>query len=125
MSFCKPSSELILKNETTVENAFIVDFLPNLNPTACKVYLYGLYLCQNGIDNTLESFERIFNLSEEDVISIFKSLEELKLVECLDLVPMEVRYLPIKNTSIRLKNFNKDKYKKFNETAQAIISKRI
>lgn len=125
MSFCKPSSELILKNETTVENAFIVDFLPNLNPTACKVYLYGLYLCQNGIDNTLESFERIFNLSEEDVISIFKSLEELKLVECLDLVPMEVRYLPIKNTSIRLKNFNKDKYKKFNETAQAIISKRM
>lgn len=125
MSFCKPSSELILKNETTVENAFIVDFLPNLNPTACKVYLYGLYLCQNGIDNTLESFERIFNLSEDDVISIFKSLEELNLVECLDLVPMEVRYSPIKSSSMHLKKFNKDKYKKFNETAQSIISKRM
>lgn len=125
MSFCKPSSELILKNETTVENAFIVDFLPSLNPTACKVYLYGLYLCQNGIDNTLESFERIFNLSEDDVISIFKNLEELNLVECLDLVPMEVRYLPIKSSSMHLKKFNKDKYRKFNETAQTIISKRM
>ncbi len=125
MSFCKPSSELILKNETTIDNAFIVDFLPNLNPIACKVYLYGLYLCQNGIDNTIEQFERIFNIDKEDVISIFKSLEELKLVECLELTPMEVRFLPVKNSSLHLKKFNKDKFKKFNETIQAIISKRM
>lgn len=125
MSFCKPSSELILKNETAVENAFFVDYLPSLNPTACKVYLYGLYLCQNGIDNTIEHFERVFNLSEDDVISIFKNLEELNLVQCLELVPMEVRYLPLNNASVHLKKFNKDKYKKFNATAQTIISKRM
>lgn len=125
MSFCKSSSELILKNETTIENAFIVEFLPALSPTETKIYLYGLYLCQNGIDNSIENFERVFNLSKEDVISTFKSLEELKLVECLELIPMEVRYLPIKNSSIQLKKFNKDKYKNFNETAQTIISKRM
>ena len=121
MSFCKLSNELTGRGYTQIENNFIVEFLPNLNPLALKVYLHGLYLCQNGIDHTVEDFMKTFDLSKDDVESLFKSLEELNLVDCIDTNPMEVRYLPIKNSSMFLKKFDVRKFKTFNAEAQSLL----
>lgn len=125
MSFCKLSSEITKQGYTQIENSFIYEFVPNLNPLALKVYLYGLYLCQNGIDHTINDFEKTFNLSEDDVVSLFKKLEELNLVDCIETNPMEIRYLPIKNSSMFLKKFDVNKFKTFNVEAQNLLKRQI
>ncbi len=125
MSFCKLSNDFFKDGNTQLENSFIVEFVPSLNPLALKVYLYGLYLCQNGIDHTITEFERVFNLSQDDVISLFKSLEDLNLVDCIDLDPMEVRYLPVKHSSLFLKKFDVKKFKTFNVKAQNLLKRQI
>lgn len=125
MSFCKLSSEFNNNSFTQIENSFIKEFLPNINPLALKVYMYGLYLCQNGIEHTITDFVETFNLSEDDVVSLFKSLEELNLVDCIDIDPIEIRYLPTKNSSMYLKKFDVNKYKTFNAKSQELLKRLI
>ena len=125
MSFCKLSSEFNNNSFTQIENSFIKEFLPNINPLALKVYMYGLYLCQNGIEHTITDFVETFNLSEDDVVSLFKSLEELNLVDCIDIDPIEIRYLPTKNSSMYLKKFDVTKYKTFNAKSQELLKRLI
>ena len=125
MAFCKLSSEFNNNSFTQIENNFIKEFLPNINPLALKVYLYGLYLCQNGIDHTIEDFEETFNLSEDDIVSLFKCLEELNLVDCLELNPIEIRYLPVKNSSMYLKKYDVNKFKTFNAKSQNLLKRQI
>lgn len=125
MSFCKLSSDFSNIGHTQIENKFISEFLPKLNPLALKVYLYGLYLCQNGIDHTIEDFTKTFELDKEDIISLFKSLEELNLVDCIEIEPMEIRYLTVKHSSLFLKKFDVNKFKTFNVKAQNLLTRQI
>ena len=71
MAFCEFSSEIISSTTTQIDNLFLSDFLPNANGDYVKVYLYGLYKCQSGKDNDLDSFARSLDMDKEDVISIF------------------------------------------------------
>lgn len=125
MSFCKLSSDFLNDGHTQLENNFIVEFVPTMNPLTLKVYLYGLYLCQNGIEHSISDFERVFDLSKDDVISLFKSLEELNLVDCIEIEPMEIRYLPVKHSSLFLKKFDVKKFKTFNVKAQELLKRQI
>lgn len=122
MAFCNFSSEWTQSNTTTIDNVFFSEFLPNAPENCVKVYLLGLYKCNNplALDNNIESFSRILNLSEEDIVSCFLYWQELGLVTLVKVTPLEVRYLPLKNGSARLKKFNTDKYKAFNIKAQEI-----
>lgn len=122
MAFCNFSSEWTQSNTTTIDNVFFSEFLPNAPENCVKVYLLGLYKCNNplALDNNIESFSRILNLSEEDIVSCFLYWQELGLVTLIKVTPLEVRYLPLKNGSARLKKFNTDKYKAFNIKAQEI-----
>ena len=69
MAFCKYSSESTLSSTTQVDNVFISQFLPNAPDVCVKVYLYGLYKCQdpNAFDNTLENFSSQLGLSPQDI----------------------------------------------------------
>ena len=77
MAFCNFSSEWVQSNTTTIDNVFFNEFLPNAPDNCVKVYLLGLYKCNNplALDNNLESFARVLNLSTEDIISCFLPLE--------------------------------------------------
>lgn len=127
MAFCNFSSEWTQSNTTTIDNVFFNEFLPNAPDNCVKVYLLGLYKCNNplSLDNNIESFARLLNLSEEDIVSCFLYWQELGLVTVINVTPLEVRYLPLKNGSARLKKFNTDKYKAFNIKAQEIKSNMI
>lgn len=127
MAFCNFSSEWTQSNTTTIDNVFFSEFLPNAPENCVKVYLLGLYKCNNALalDNNIESFSRILNLSEEDIVSCFLYWQELGLVTLINTTPLEVRYLPLKNGSVRLKKFNCDKYKAFNVKAQEIKANMI
>lgn len=58
MAFCTFSSEQIIKDTTSIENSFFVEFLPIAPDAYVKVYLFGLYNCNNPVskDNSLQAF---------------------------------------------------------------------
>ena len=125
MAFCKFSNESAVKNSTIIDNKFVTDYML-LAPDVCvKVYLLGLYNCQNdGFNNTLESFSRQLGLTEEDVIECFLYWQEQGLVTLLNIDPIEVRYLPVKTKS-NDKKYSKTKYANFNKQIQEIIEGRM
>lgn len=127
MAFCTFSSEQIIKESTSIENSFFAEFLPTAPDNAIKVYLFGLYNCNNPVskDNSLQSFSRILNMGEEDIISLFMYWQSLGLVQMLNVNPIEIKYLPVSAGSVRLKKYNKDKYKNFNIQAQEVLSGRM
>ena len=125
MAFCEFSSEIISSTTTQIDNLFLSDFLPNANGDYVKVYLYGLYKCQSGKDNDLDSFARSLDMDKEDVISIFYYWQELGLVNVINVEPIMVRYLPVKNAIYKMKKYNVDKYTAFNISAQELIGSKM
>lgn len=127
MGFCKFSSQSVISNKTEVDNIFINDFLPYAPENAVKVYLYGLYKCNNSssYDNTLESFAKVLKISEEEILDIYEFWESEGLIQILNTVPIEIRYMPIKNIVNNTKKFNTSKYGDFNLKAQEIIEGRM
>ena len=124
MAFCEFSSEVVGKNSITIDNVFVTDFLPNASENCVKVYLYGLYLCSTSRDNSIENFAKAMNMSEEDLVSVFYYWQEQGLVQVLNIDPIQIRYLPVKNSLQKMKKYNVDKYTAFNISAQEIIGKK-
>ena len=127
MSFCRFSSQSIISNKTEIDNIFINDFLPYAPENAVKVYLYGLYKCNNSssYDNTLESFSKVLKISEDEILSIYEYWQNEGLIQLLNTVPVEIRYMPLKNVVSNTRKFNTSKYGDFNLKAQEIIEGRM
>lgn len=127
MAFCKYSIDLLANNSTSVDNIFINNYLPYADSTFVKVYLYGLYKCQdsNSRDNTIENFSNELNLSQEDVEKAFEYWQEQGLVQILNVIPFEVRYLPISDVLNNTKKYNAKKYESFNAQTQEILCGRM
>jgi|LGOV01.1.fsa_nt_gb DnaD/phage-associated family protein len=127
MSFCKFSSQNIIENSTSIDNAFFNEHLPYAPAECVKVFLYGLYKCTDSAssDNTVESFSKVLNLDKQDVESAFYYWQQEGLVQILDTDPIEVRYLPIKKGLGKLKKFNEKKYASFNLQVQEVITGRM
>ncbi len=127
MAFCKYSIDMIANNTTAVDNIFINNYLPYADPMYVKVYLYGLYKCQSGDaqDNTLENFANELNLSQGQVEGAFSYWQEQGLIQFLNVLPFEIRYLPISDVLNNTKKYNAKKYESFNAQAQEILSGRM
>ena len=99
MAFCKFSSEFVISNQTAVDNFFINEFLPSAPDNCVKVYLYGLYKCTNpnSFDNSIEAFANTLNMSTQDIEDAFLYWQEQGLVQVLFTVPLQIRYMPLKN----------------------------
>ena len=127
MAFCRYSSEFVSRNNITLDNTFINEFMPNAPDICVKVYLYGLTKCNNSssIDNTIEDFVKVLNVPSEDIENAFYYWQEMGLVQVLNLDPIEVRYLPVSKGSSKLKKYNVDKFKNFNISVQELIEGRM
>ena len=125
MAFCEFSTEVVSKNFITLDNLFISDFLPTASENCVKVYLYGLYLCSTSRDNNIDSFSKVMNMSAEDIVSIYYYWQELGLVQVINIDPIQVKYLPIKNAVNKIKKYNVDKYVGFNISAQELIGSKM
>ena len=127
MAFCKYSIDMLANNSTAVDNIFINNYLPYADSNFVKVYLYGLYKCQdsNSRDNTIENFANELNLSQEDIENAFEYWQEQGLVQILNVIPFEVRYLPISDVLNNTKKYNAKKYESFNAQAQEILCGRM
>lgn len=125
MAFCSFSKEYSALNNTSVENAFIYEYLPQATGNAVKVYLYGLFLCQNSeFEMSLAAFSKELALSEEEAKDAFLFWEEFSLVSIVSQEPFTVRYLPIVSGS-KPRKVKAEKYASFSESAQMLIPKRM
>lgn len=123
MAFCEYSTEYIASSKTEVDNIFINDYLPYAEAQFVKVYLYGLYKCNDAssADNSLDKFAKQLNMSEEDVLGAFEYWEEQGLVKIIKAKPIFIRYIPLRNVISSTKLYNKDKYESFNKQAEEIF----
>ena len=112
---------------TNISNVFMEEHLPYANGDCVRVYLYGLYLCQNSTsaDNTIEMMSTKLGISTANIKDAFEYWEKQNLVQILDTVPMEVKYLPIKRNSAKVRELPKGQYDDFNTKAQSILDGRM
>ena len=127
MAFCKFSSEYVISSQTSVDNFFINEFLPFAPENCVRVYLYGLYKCSNpnSFDNNIEHFADFLHLTKQDIEDAFLYWQEQGLVQVLFTMPMQIRYMPLKNVINNTKKFKLDKYSEFNAQVQQIIEGRM
>lgn len=126
MSFCSFSKENKKSGKTLIDNLFILNFLPEAPEQAVKVYLYGLYLCQNSdfaID--LPSFSEVLKIEQSEVIDCFKYWDEYGIVSIISQSPFTVHYYPLNESTAKYRRFNPEKYESFSKSVQEIISERM
>lgn len=119
MSFCYFSKDFTANAYTSVENKFIVKYMPQAGEEAVKVYLYGLFLCQTPAkDFSLENCAEALSLPKEKVIEAFEFWEDCDLVQIICRSPFTLEYLPVTATSGRPKKVKYEKYADFNKELQ-------
>ena len=91
MAFCSFSKD-VDNTYTSVENKFITKYLPEADGLAVKVYLYGLFLCQNSdADFGVRSMAEVLKTDEEQIKQAFAFWEDYDLVDILLETPSGVR----------------------------------
>lgn len=123
MPFCKYSTTLVNSQFVSIDARFLNDYLPFAPENCLKVYFFGLLKCQNsaGYDNNIENFENVLGLTKKQIIDCFKYWEEQNLVQILDVDPVEIRYLPVKDSAKPLKKYEGKKYQPFVEELYSIL----
>lgn len=126
MAFISVADELKIKSVTSVENKFIIKYLAELDPVSVKVYLYALFLYQNGQSGyTISDFAEKLKLDEEKVIEYFEYLDGYELVAITSRSPFEVRILDCENFYGKPKKLHPEKYEGLYEELQAIVTGRM
>ena len=126
MSFAKFSSDFLMETFTLVDNLFINEFLPECDEKQIKVYLYGLYLCANPPkDNTVDALCSALNMSEKEILSTYKTFEDMGLVQIVSAEPLEVKYLSLKRANQPPKKYKSEKWNDFNVHLQQLFPERM
>ncbi|MDE7380459.1 MAG: DnaD domain protein [Clostridia bacterium] len=126
MAFISVAEELTKRSQTNVDNKFINKYLPELDPVAVKLYLYALYLCQNGQSAyTLSDVAQKFNLTEEQVMESFEHLDEFELVSITSRIPFEIKILDCENFYGKPKKLHPEKYDGLYQEIQDILTERM
>ena len=82
MGFCTYSDAFSAASYTNVENQFINKYMAGADGDAVKVYIFGLYLCQNvQAEYTLAEAARTLSMPQEKIVDLFKFWEDFDLLE--------------------------------------------
>ena len=126
MGFCSYSKEFSLASFTGIENQFIQKYMPMADGDAVKVYVFGLFLCQNmQQEYSLAEAAATLNLSEEKMIDLFKFWEDFDLLEIVSYQPFAVRYFPADYAKGKPKRIRTEKYSEFNKAVQSLMPKKM
>lgn len=125
MAFCSFTKDGVKSLSTSVDNIYITDYLLDADGQAVKVYLYGLYVCKNSIEE-LSFTEFCKNLSmEEDIAKdCFRYWEDFDCVSIISDEPFTVKYLPLSHSG-KPRRFKAGKYDEFNKSLQSLITERM
>lgn len=124
---CSYSKEFSSKGFTDVENVFIYEYLPISSGNAVKVYLYGLFLCNNkDFDQPVSAVAETLKMSVDDVIDCFRYWEEFGLVSIVSKEPFSVQYLPVRSAyGGKPRKYKAEKYTDFSKGLQALLPGRM
>lgn len=124
---CSYSKEFSMVAFTDIENIFITEYMPDSPGDAVKVYLYGLFLCQNnGLDLSLSDIAKALKMSEDLVKENFAYWEEFGLISIVSPDPFTVQYLPIRiGFNAKPRKIKAEKYADFTKGVQALFPNRM
>lgn len=123
MAFCSFSKDFD-NAYTIVENKFITKYLPEADGFAVKVYLYGLFLCENTeTEFGVRSMAEVLKTTEEKIREAYAFWEDYDLVEILAQEPFTVQYLPVRSAVGRPKKIRYEQYADFNKELQRKMQK--
>ena len=110
MAFCTKERQLIDSGYTSIDNKFILNYMPDAPDVRSAVYLLGLTLSEStGDDNALSTLAQKLGISEQDVMSAYYHWEELGLVHITGEVPPRVIYLNVDARTSALKKIKPGK----------------
>ncbi|HEX2925371.1 MAG TPA: DnaD domain protein [Ruminiclostridium sp.] len=122
----------LLYSDTLVSDIFISQYMPSMDSTCVKVYIYMLFLCKHNKKVTSDELAKTLNLSLDEVKSALTSLDNLEVISWIedkiqlcDLKEAEIkRMYKLKSiSSPEQANENFEKNKSRNNTLAAINSK--
>ncbi len=125
-------SKSLLYSDTAVSDIFISQYMPSLDATSLKVYLYMLFLCKHNKKASTDELAKTLNLSADEVKAALSSLDNLEVInwvedkiQLIDLKEAETnRIYRLKTVSTPQEaNDNFEKNKSRNNTLSAINSK--
>ena len=123
MAFCSFSKDFD-NAYTIVENKFITKYLPEADGFAVKVYLYGLFLCENTeTEFGVRSMAEVLKTTEEKIQEAYAFWEDYDLVEILSKEPFTVQYLPVRTAVGKPKKVRYEQYADFNKELQRKMQK--
>lgn len=125
-------SKSLLYSDTAVSDIFISQYMPSMDATSLKVYLYMLFLCKHNKKASTDELAKTLNLSTDEVKAALSSLDNLEVInwvedkiQLIDLKEAETnRIYRLKTVSTPQEaNDNFEKNKSRNNTLSAINSK--
>ncbi|MDF2987474.1 MAG: DnaD-like protein [Eubacterium sp.] len=125
-------SKSLLYSDTAVSDIFISQYMPSMDSTCVKVYLYMLFLCKHNKKASTDELAKTLNLSTDEVKAAMTSLDNLEVInwvedkiQLTDLKDAETkRIYRLKTVSTpQQANDNFEKNKSRNNTLSAINSK--
>lgn len=119
----KLSSEASLDGAITVENKFIVEYMPYADGEYVKVYLYGLSLAARKSDAD-DSIERLARRLDLDMATVNAAIDYWCEQGIMSRLGDEICYFSPRNARVKIKKYDVDKYREFNRQAQLYISAR-
>ena len=125
MSFCYYSKDLETSGKTVIDNLFLSNYLPDADGDAVKVYLYGLYMCQNSAEIDVNAFAAALELSVEEVKNYFKFWDEYGLLTIVATDPFSVAYNPVGSLSAKYRRYKPEKYEKFAKSLQNLFADKM
>lgn len=125
MSFCYYSKDLETSGKTVIDNLFLSNYLPDADGDAVKVYLYGLYMCQNSAEIDVNAFAAALELGVEEVKNYFKFWDEYGLLTIVATDPFSVAYNPVGSLSAKYRRYKPEKYEKFAKSLQNLFADKM
>ncbi len=119
----KLSSEASLDGAITVENKFIVEYMPYADGDYVKVYLYGLSLAARKGDGD-DSVERLSKRLALDVSTVDAAIEYWANLGLMSRIGDDVTYMSLRTARPKIKKYDVDKYAEFNRNCQLFITDR-
>lgn len=126
------SAKSLLYSDTSVSDIFISQYMPSMDSSCVKVYLYMIFLCKHNKKVSTDELAKILNMTMDEVKSALTNLDNLAVIswigekiQLVDLKDAEIKkiYRLKAVSSPEQANENFEKNKSRNSTLSAINSK--
>lgn len=128
MPFCSFSKDSAMFDSTSIENMFLLEYLPTAPEGFLRVYLYARMLSLHPeLGEDIADVAKALHMDEDAVYNAFHYWEQQGLVEKLTDRPATYAMRPIRDKLISVSNIDTDfyKYREYNSRLQGLFGETI